>query len=418
MHYLDLYSREKNPESGAWFEYEKACMNGAHNKTADIDKLLATEYGELMTEALQIKLRFDGPDGCGERVKYLAEFGVRAEIHDDGDFFSRWGMFLPDDVPNDSAEKYPLIIVNGGNPENAAFDFGFYKICKKERFLYMSCRNHNWENISAMIETVTPMYPVDRERVYICGYSYMGYQATSTFTHVPYKFAAAAPCGNDIFRPNDNFMNPYTEDELTSLKHHLVPFIQIVGACEASNFVPLNDWHIRASWGNPKRPEDVKAPWHDERDIQVLDPTINPLRRRPDGTIQNTPPSAMPAPPEGMDRHIWMLSRLNKRLDLLGCAPRDMEKCLSYLDKPEDELHHVLGFYGDTEEICEIHGLKHYFVNIFNKDGLNAFRYVVLENYPHVPPPAGAPILWDFFKQFRRDQATGKIICDPYKVKA
>lgn len=414
MSKLELYSRKTNPETGAWFEYEKECMWAAQNGKADIDRLLATEYGDLMTEVLEQKLRFDGPNGCEERVKYLAEFGVRAEIHDDGDFFSRWGMFLPDDVVDNSEKKYPMIVVNGGNPETAAFDFGFYKICKKERFIYLCCRNNNWENVSAMIEKVTPMYPVDRERVYICGYSYMGYQATSTFTHVPYKFAAAAPCGNDIFRPNDNFLNPYTEDELASLRHHMVPFIQIVGECEASNFVPLNDWHIRAAWGNPKRPEDVPAPWKDPRDIQILDPTINPIRRRPDGTIQNTPPSAMPAPPEGMDRHIWMLSRLNKRLELLGCEQRDMERCISYLNKEEDELHHVLGFYADREEICEIHGLKHYFADIFNKDGIDAFRYVVIENYPHVVPPAGAPILWDFFRQFRRDQATGKIVCDPY----
>ena len=63
-----------------------------------------------------------------------------------------------------------------------------------------------------------------------------------------------------------------------------------------------------------------------------------------------------------------------------------MEKCISYLDKPEDELHHVLGFYGDTEEIREIHGLKHYIVNIFNESGLNAFRYVCL--------PCGCSISW------------------------
>lgn len=416
MNYLDLYSREKNPETGAWYEYERSAMEAAHNGTADLDALLATEYGELMTESLSLKLRFGGPDGCQESIRYLAGFGVREELHDDGDFFSRWSMFLPDDVENDSRKKYPLIIVNGGPPEKTAFDFGFYKICKKERFLYMSCRNHNWEHISELLETVTPMYPVDRERVYICGFSYMGYQATSTFTHVPYKFAAAAPCGNDIFRPQDNFLVPYTDDELASLRHHLVPFIQLVGASEASNFVPLNDWHIRAHWGNPPRPDGLLKLWRDPRDIQMLDPTINPIRRRPDGTIQSTPPSAMPAPPEGMDRHIWMLSRLNKRLDLLRCEPRNMEQCISYLEKPEDELHHVLGFYGDTEEIREIYGLKHYIVNIFNHDGLNAFRYICLDNYPHFVPPAGGPLIWEFFKQFRRDKATGAIVCEQYKA--
>ena len=126
----------------------------------------------------------------------------------------------------------------------------------------------------------------------------------------------------------------------------------------------------------------------------------------------------MPAPPEGMDRHIWMLSRLNKRLELLDCAPRDMETCISYLEKPEDELHHVLGFYGDTEEIREICGLKHYIVNIYNKNGLGVFRYICLDNYPHFVPPAGGPLLWEFFKQFKRDKATGRIVAAEYAAKA
>jgi hypothetical protein len=89
-----------------------------------------------------------------------------------------------------------------------------------------------------------------------------------------------------------------------------------------------------------------------------------------------------------------------------------MEKCISYLDTPEDELHHVLGFYGDREEIKTILGLKHYFVDIYNEDGMNTFRYVCIENHPHTPPVTSAPILWDFFKKFHRDSASGKVIAE------
>lgn len=416
MNYLDLYSTEKNPETGAQFAFERQAMESAQNGKADLDRLIATEYGALMTEHIRLKIDFDGPQGTEQSIQYLKRFGVREELHDSENFFARWSMFLPDDIPSDSKEKYPLIIVNGGPPDKTAFDFGFYKICKRERFLYMSCRNHNWDNISSMLEKVTSQYPIDRERVYICGYSYMGYQATSAFMHLPYKFAAAAPCGNDIFRDKDNFLNPYTEDELISLRHHLVPFMQIVGECEASNFVPLNDWHERAHWGMPKRPADLPKPWRDPRNIQALDPTVNPIRRLPDGSIQATPPSAMPSPPEGENRHIWNLDRLNRRLETLRCESRNVEKCLSYLDNADSELHRVLGFYGDAEEIKVLYGLKHYIVNIYNKDGLNAFRYVVIENYPHFVPPAGGELIWEFFRQFRRDAATGKIVQDKYTV--
>ena len=76
MNYLDLYSREKNPETGSWYEYERSAMEAAHNGSADLDTLLATEYGRLMTESLELKVRFGGEDGCAESIKYLAALGV------------------------------------------------------------------------------------------------------------------------------------------------------------------------------------------------------------------------------------------------------------------------------------------------------------------------------------------------------
>ena len=124
----------------------------------------------------------------------------------------------------------------------------------------------------------------------------------------------------------------------------------------------------------------------------------------------------MPSPPEGEDRHIWSLNRLNRRLDLLRCEPRDVEKCLSYLDNADSELHRVLGFYADVEEVKVLYGLKHYIADIYNRDGLDAFRYVVIENYPHFVPPAGGELIWAFFRQFRRDAATGRIVQDEYRA--
>lgn len=415
MDHLKYWSQATNPETGLFFEHEKACLKAAGNGHDDVDALLATEYGAELTYRQLRRLEFNGPENAQKATDYLASFGVRKETHDDGNYYSRWCMCLPMDVPNDDVKKYPLIVVNGFNIDGAEFEFNFYTIAAKERFLYMSCQNTNWDNISRMIDVAAEMYPVDKERVYITGYSYAGYQSTSAFTHVPWKFAGAAPSGNDIFRPLDNFLVPYTADELASLRHFTVPFMQMVGVVEASNFVPLNDWHIRAAWGNPKAPEGLKPLWRDPRAVQVLDPTINPIRRLPDGRIQNTPPSAMPAPEKGMDRHIWMLSRLNKRLDLLKIEPRGMDKCLAYLDTPEDELHHVLGFYGDKEEIHTELGLKHYQLDLWNTDGINAFRYVAIENHPHTPPITSAKYMWDFFKQFRRDTATGKIKQEVYQ---
>jgi hypothetical protein len=410
MNYLDYWSKETNPETGALFEWQRASLESQQNGKADIDALLKTEYGALLTEEFLVRFRYNTPSL--ESNKFLASFGIRKELHDDGDYYSRWAMFIPDSIREDknSNNKYPMVIIEGF-PEASdldGFEFGFYRIANSEKFMYLCPQNTNWDSVSRLIDVAVQKYPVDRERVYITGYSYTGYQATGSFTHVPWKYAAAAPCGNDIYRPCDNFQHYYTEGELAVLKYFLVPFMQVLGACDASNYTPLNDWHTRAHWGGPPYPEGYKK-YRDPRVNPALDPTINPARKRPDGTLQNTPPSMMPHPDEGEDRHLWALARLNKRMELLDCEARDIDRCLSYLEAEDDELHHALGFYGDTEEIKIYHGLKHYTVNIWNHSKINAFRYVVIENHPHITPVTMAPLVWDFFKKFRRDSVTGKI---------
>lgn len=178
--------------------------------------------------------------------------------------------------------------------------------------------------------------------------------------------------------------------------------MQIVGCCEASSFVPVNDWKPRKDWGRESGGEPYVNPRRDDE----KDPTrIHGGRRRF---------SDLPEPPEGVDKHRWMMERLNMRMDSLGCEQRDENQCIGYLDMPEDEFHHVLGFYGDEEKIEYYYGYKHYTVNIWNRDGINAFRYVAVENSPHWVPVMTGPLVWDFFRQFRRDQVTGKIVADLY----
>ena len=174
MKHLDYWSQATNPESGLYFEHEKACLKAAGNGKDDVDALLATEYGAELTYRQLRRLQFNGPENAQKAADYLASFNVRKETHDDGNYYSRWCMCLPTDIPNDDVKKYPLIVVNGFNIDGAEFEFNFYQIAAKERFLYMSCQNTNWDNISHMIDVAADMYPVDKERVYITGYSYAG----------------------------------------------------------------------------------------------------------------------------------------------------------------------------------------------------------------------------------------------------
>ncbi len=72
-------------------------------------------------------------------------------------------------------------------------------------------------------------------------------------------------------------------------------------------------------------------------------------------------------------------------------------------------MHHLFGAYGQEEHTELRMGVKHHVMNYFNDEGINAVRLMLIENAPHNPMPTLPQITWEYFKQFRRDTATGKI---------
>jgi hypothetical protein len=397
----DYWSKKTNRETGEKFESFLSYLRVAHNGKADIDALINSEYGNEMAKYLHLRFMYED-NACGlAALDYYRSLGLKKELFDDEDYYTRWALFTPLDMRENRSKKYPIVFYHhgGGNAiEAEEFSLGLNQIAGKEKFMVCFLQNTNRENFERVLAVIAGKYPLDTERVYLSGYSQGGYQVTSTYFRIPEKITAAAPCGNDIYRTWDNFNVPYTEEETVRLRETFVPFMQVVGACEASGFAPVNDWHPRKDWGKAEIAETYCDPRRDDS----RDPTRNHKGPR---RFSN-----MPVPPEGEDKHEWMIKRLNMRLNTLGCEPRDAEKCISYLYRPEDEFHHAAGFYGDKEEIIRYYGYKHYIINIWNKDGINAFRYVVVENHPHWPPLMMARLMWDFFKQFKRDSLTGKIV--------
>ena len=49
-------------------------------------------------------------------------------------------------------------------------------------------------------------------------------------------------------------------------------------------------------------------------------------------------------------------------------------------------------------------------VHFFNEDGLNMYRVYSVENQYHTFIITQAQLTWNFFKMFRRDSKTGKIV--------
>lgn len=407
MNRRDYWSPETNPETGEKFARVLEYFHTAHNGSADIDSMIDSPYGEECARRMQLRFKYEH-DAMGEAaMEYYRACGLKKEMYDGDDYYARWVILTPLEMETEEGrkKKYPIVFYNhgGGNSiECEEFSLGFAELAGRDKFMVAYLQNTNWENFERVLDFIGEKYPLDRERVYLCGYSQGGYQVTSTYFRIPQKLTAVGPCGNDIYREYDNFNVPYTPEEIQNLKDALVPLMQVVGVCEASSFVPVNDWKPRKDWGR----ECSGETYLDDRRDDSKDPTrIHGGRRRF---------SDMPVPPEGEDKHEWMIRRLNMRMDTLNCEPRDAGTCISYLNTPEDELHHVLGFYGDKEEIAWHYGYKYYTLNIWNRDNLNAFRYVAVENNPHWPPVLMAELLWDFFRQFRRDSGTGRIVEEEY----
>ncbi|NHT16118.1 hypothetical protein [Cellulomonas sp. IC4_254] len=399
------WSTESNPQTGRKFEAALGSLRVAHNGGADIDALLDTDYGARFAEDLELGFRFE-EDPTGRDVEeYYRGLGLRRQMFENSDYYTRWLLITPLELEDVAAEggRYPVVFVNHGgfcSISTDEFISGFPRVAARERIIVAMLQDTNPANTQRVLDRLIELYPVDTERVYLVGESQGGYQATSTYFRAPERFAAVVTCGNDIWRDWDNVNTPFSDQEIAHVTETFVPFMQIVGQFEASGFAPVNDWHPRKDWGAGDGPE----PYHDPRRDDERDPTrnVNGPRRF----------STQPSPPEGVDKHEWMLARLNKRMATLSCAPRDPGICIGYLDNPDTELHGVLGFYGDRERTETILGVTHWISDIDNAAGINAFRYVVVANAPHCWPATAADLAWEFMATFRRDARTGSIVVD------
>ena len=393
---MEKYTAEQKMEQ--WMR----AMRFSHNGECDIDGLLAGEYGEEMKKLSLLRFRFEEDPAGEECLSYYRELGVRKEMFETDRFYARWALFTPLDMRGD--RKYPVVFWNhgGGNPiETDEFSTHLTQMAGTEGFIACMLQNTNWENLGRVLDIILEKYPADPERIYIMGYSQGGQAAHSALLRIPGRLAAVSACGCDAFPLWDNMDVRFTLEEVDRLRDIFVPVIQIAGRYEFLNLLPHNLWRDRKLWEGPPMPLNLYR--HPDHDL-AADPT-NPAGKRADP----------PMPPPNTDGDWWKVAKLNLRLASLGCEPVDPARCISYQNTPEDELHHVLGFYGDREEIRTYHGIRHFIADKRNAGGMTAYRYVAVDKNPHWPLLMMAELSWEFFKNYRRDTGTGRIAADPYQ---
>lgn len=395
------WSHQVNPSTGCQLEHFRRYLEAWSDDRCDVDGLIASEYGQRLGYLQDLAYRWRDPMDP-ELLEWYEAQGIKKEMFETEHYYTRWTLLRPADM--EKGRRYPLVFVNhgGGNSiESEEFSTGFNVMVNREQFLAVYLQNTNTDNLLRVRELLIRTYPVDTERIYVTGFSQGGGKTSDCAFRAPELFAAHAPCGNDIFRYVDRWSVPYTQQEIDNLKKTFLPFMQVVGCNEHSHILPLNHWERAEA-----RTERIEGDIHDFPPKNgETDPTRPSDPSHPGGHIE---------PPQGAHPGVWMLRQLNNRLELLDIDPRDIETCLNYRSNREDELHHVLGFYGDREQIRTFYGYKHYIIDIWNRHGVNAFRYVAVENSPHWPEIMMGELVWEFFKQFRRDRNTGRVFVDPY----
>lgn len=402
MDYMKYWSQKTNPETGAAFEHFRYYMDCTQNGTFDVDGMLSTPFGEQLTHLLERRFRFEQLDPlCDEILAYYDSIGVKKLMFDKEDFFGRWALFVP--AKMDTGKKYPLIIWNHGGKEtieDEEYITDLVPLAATEKIMILMAQDTSWEHNAELIERVAEIRPLDRERIYMGGFSQGSRLSGAAMLRMPEKLAGVALNGGPIFDTTDNHNVPYHLLEIENLTAWLVPYLQIQNRCDVSNLAPINRYTPRKV--TPKVDNHYYVnPKYD----MMVDPTYNH-----DGITRERI-----LPPARGSKEVWLMNLLNLRLATLGCEFRDPAKCLSYAETPEDELHYAMGFYGDEERIENRLGIKHYVIDIRNRDGIDAFRYVLVDNTNHWPPVTLGTLIWEFFRQFRRDSETGNIVQDVYQ---
>ncbi len=412
--HLKYWKKESNPATGEQFEIYRNTLMDLGNPEFDLERYLSDDYAAEQTRRLDLRFRFT-PDPMGEEcLSYYRSLGLKKEMFEADSFFDRWVLLSP--LEKKPGARYPLILIFHGGMntiETEEFSDFFAETAGRDGCMLLYPQNTNADRVLEILEKVKAAYPVDEERIYVTGFSQGGYQARALVTRHPELFAAYAPAGNDLYRPFDFQNVPYTEAELQHFKEISVPFFQIVGCREPNYHVPRLQWHPRKTMLQDLR-ERFPGKYDDVKPGMDFGPEMGPDPTYPKTATGGNASTIHPAPQPGEDIPRWALNRVNLRLELQNCEPRDVETCLGYLTNPDTETHAALGFYGDRDGIQYFYGRKHYIADVWSRTGLHTFRYAAVENAPHWPPLAWAELAWDFFRGFRREAGTGRLLMDRY----
>lgn len=297
-------------------------------------------------------------------AEFWRERGIRYEDH----FYDHdWYITLtPECAFERPDQKVPLFIVMK-EPRTACpastqtafqFYYDFIELCARGQFMMLffalETPEDNDEVLPGIIAEVEKSYPVDPTRIYLTGQSHNGYYALEFYRRHPNLIAAAAtlcdPAGLQVGAVIDYYMSR-AQEIVDSFRAHDFPLININGNLENS--------YCKAS-----------------------------------------------RTPEKIDDDVFYFQN---RLAAFRLRMRSREEILA-AQTSSDYATRKNGVPSDRSEVRYMMGYEIYLSDYCNEDGKWLFRYISIENTPHMIMPQMAELSWEFVRRFARNRETGEII--------
>lgn len=334
----------------------------------DEDAFGRTEIGQQLAQNLKIYNSYSQDPMNPEVIEYWAKRGLKKELYDserdEGKY--AFSVFTPLDI--NPEKKYAMIYFShgGGVSINLAETYGFNTLAAVEKYIVVYPNNGGRSNNEVdtefpriMKELKRMAYPIDRERVYLAGFSSGSEASVCAACTCPHMAAAVAVLpGGQPFKDLKFYSGPEYYASTGGLR---IPGIFIGGSADVASY---------------------PAPW-------VLE------NRRKEHRAQNL--------------DIWM----REIAQIKNYMPLTLKRIEELLTNSRDPVEKEFGMKFDRTYTFHVQGADWLGGEFYGKDDSPVMRYARAMGVPHIVWESQANIAWDFLKHFRRDQNTGESIYDP-----
>ncbi len=329
-----------------------------------------------------------------ELVAYWATYdkGLKKEIHHGDSVWTESRKFVTyTPMSAYSCEKrsrlYPLIVLLTGERDNPFVreGMGWCQMAAREEVLLLIPSSVSEMGVLAAVREAVDDMPVDRSRVYICGFSNGAFRTVEFSILHPDIVAACCsfgtePYANIRWEPTDYMRHHLPSGHTTiatsqrsigfspqvyqAARKCMVPFIHIMGCNEAPRMIPFY---------KPCDPENY-AFYHSSE---------------------------------------YIVANVNRKLWINNCNLTDI-LAVRACRYSENEVERIIGMPFDKTHIEMHNNVQYYFGDVQSRDGIIRSRFVGVENMPHICGGAYPQIAWEFLRNFTRDEIVLDDICDPF----